>query len=599
MTVRTQDRKKVPSAHKFPNLSEGFSERETPIPPHVADTFAIDEISLIARNGQKISLGEVMISFEIFEDIFNPNISGFVELADYVGGLEKLQLTGGEKLSVKILKPNSTNVVLSRDDLVVHTIGPARMNGNNQVVYKLEFTTSAAIQSQKKRIYKSYKDTRNITDIVKDMCLAVGQTVNISDNLTMTLDKSFVSPGYTPIQAINFLAKRACASGDYFLFFERASTGKVFAGINQLRSLSENKTIAEISYHPAISYIEGVGAESILRTDVVETQNNFNHMINMNKGMYKSKLTTVDITRRSYETINFDYRDGHNDFYVNDLINDKSEFGSIDFDQSPGERMYIPAINDPVAGKTEWVRNDLHGALAVSGMRVRVNVSGAVSQLGAGDIIYLKVPSDASKSTNTESSLINENTMYSGKYFVTACRHVITPTTYAKQLELSRGSVRQTLVGNAPSVTPVSTSTPEQGYLNNVSKYINYDPTETDEEAGQTAAQRAEAARARYVVEIADPVVDVLVPSTARPIVGQYVYDGTYDYFLDNRINENVRRNIIQSQRYGQISTGTYSTTVNQQTQVRVKTQTSTNTGESTEYILKDIILEEVRINIR
>lgn len=536
-------------AYKFPNLETQTSLREEKVAAHIGDSYSIERITMVIRNGEEISLSDVLLRLEINEDIFNPNISGFIEINDYSGGLEKFQLTGGEQIKVRILKPNSSSIIIDRKDLVVHTISKGTYNDQNNIIYRLEFTTTSAIRSQKIRIYKSYNNTRNIAEIVKNLCEEMGEKINIEKNLPISLDKAFVSPGYSPIQAINFLAKRACASGDYYLFFDRVSTGKVFAGINNLRSLSPSiDEMYHIFYSPALSYVEGKRTETEMRTDIVQLQNNFNHILNMNNGLYYSKLTKVDPLKRTYEVKNFDYKESMSDFYINTLTIDQTEFGMDDENQMPGERMFVPATNDPVGDKISWVKNDLHGALLMSGMRVAVSVSGSVNQLGAGDIVYLTIPSDVHKSSNLGNSETFENNMYSGKYFVTACKHVITNQTYTKKLELSRGSVRESLANTTPASQSISNTkrmNPKDAYKENVSKYINSDPLSTVQ-AEPTMEERiaiAENQAAKAKAQATRSGTWTQIDSNGR----------TVNYFLDDRISENVRKELISSGRFGNV----------------------------------------------
>ena len=459
-------------ARKFPDLASQVASQEAVVQSHIAGTYVIDTLSVILRDGQQISLSEVMTGLNIYEDIFNPSISGSVEILDYVGGLEKFQFTGGEYLKIKLFKPNAEDVIIDRSDLIIHTITKGEVSANNAIRYGLQFTSESAIRSQKKRVYKSWGGQRRISEIVKDLCSEMDTTVNISNSLPR-LDKTFVSPGYTPIQAINFLAKRACAAGDYFLFFERVSTGKVFAGMSNLRSLSPKLSdgdgfdIYNIVYFPSITYNEAAGAETTVRAESVEPQTNFNHMTNMGNGFYKSKLTNVNIARRSVETYQFDYQNGINDFYVNNFVNSNSIFGNFSSKERPGERIYTPAINDPMTDKTQWIKYDMHGSLSMSGIRVNVAIDGGTNEIGAGDIVNLSLPSDFAKTIDPNSPEFVENNMYSGKYFVTACKHFLTNEIYTKHLELSRSSVRESLLGGRPAENNIDVVTPEQGYLAN------------------------------------------------------------------------------------------------------------------------------------
>jgi hypothetical protein len=98
--------------------------------------------------------------------------------------------------------------------------------------------------------------------------------------------------------------------------------------------------------------------------------------------------------------------------------------------------------HDSIPNKNQWLKYDTYGSVLNSGIRVVVQVSGATNKIGAGNLIELSIPSQASKTLRYESPVPHEDQVYSGKYMVTAVRHFITPKTYNKTLELSRGSLR-------------------------------------------------------------------------------------------------------------------------------------------------------------
>jgi len=448
------------TAQVFPNLKTGAISSEIVVPAHLAETYTIGSLQLLLRNGGSISLTEVFQRVELYEDIFNPSISGYVEIKDYVGGLEKFQLTGGEIISISVFKPETTTPVIIRNDLVVHTITKARYDAQNSITYTLQFTTKAAVNSQKKRIFKSYGKERNIGKIVEDLYGVLEAPYPINAQIpSVGLNKAFVVPGYTPIQAINYLAKRSGADNDYFLFFERVNCGyrgggftHVFGGINKLRSLSPavgqttyTDSIHNIVYHPSIGYTVAQGAETYIKAKTLEFQDNYNHLINMNHGFYQSKLNSLNLNARTYTSKKFSYKEGLNDFYINELVNDANIFGDFDNEEFPGERLFTTGINDPIQDKSRWVEYDLHGAMLMSGVRIIVDITGSTNVVGAGDIVNLSIPGSYAKTFNLEEAEITEDNMYSGKYFVTACRHTLTPYNYSKKLELSRGSTRQKL----------------------------------------------------------------------------------------------------------------------------------------------------------
>jgi len=542
-------------AQKFPDLNSQSTSAESVVESHIAGTYSLERISLTLRNGQEISLSETMTSLILYEDVYNPNISGSIEIIDFVGGLEKFQLTGGETIKVKIYKPNLEDILIDRSDLVVHSISKGRVVANNSIQYSLDFISSSAIRSQKKRIFKSWGKERSISKIVKDLCSEMNTPVNISDSMP-TLDKTFICPGYTPTGAINFLAKRAGAVGDYFLFFERVSTGKVFAGMSNLRALApklsdgDGNNIYTIIYQPSITYNESSGAETKLRAETVEPQDNFNHISNMSKGLYESKLTNINIARRTFRTYDFNYRNRPNDFYINDIVNKNSIFGRFERNEKPGERLYTLAINDPMKSKTEWIKSDMHGSLMTMGMRINVTVDGGTNQLGAGDIVNLILPSDFAKTIDPNSSDVIENNMYSGKYFVTACKHIITNEIYSKYIELARSSVRETLENN-DSLIEDTRVTPAEGYLTNATLEVRQTRTTEDTNAGYLSEAYI-SNYASYSEQDGQYVPDNIPQIESPTIVSNTDANGVVtQYAIDSRIKTSVRTDIINNGNFG------------------------------------------------
>ena len=92
--------------------------------------------------------------------------------------------------------------------------------------------------------------------------------------------------------------------------------------------------------------------------------------------------------------------------------------------------------------KNEWLKYDTYGSVLNSGIRVVVQVSGATNKIGVGSLVELNIPSQTSKTIRYENPVPHDDQVYSGKYMVTATRHFLTPKTYNKTLELSRGSLR-------------------------------------------------------------------------------------------------------------------------------------------------------------
>jgi hypothetical protein len=112
----------------------------------------------------------------------------------------------------------------------------------------------------------------------------------------------FLSPGYTPIDAINSLAKRTSADGKYYVFYERLnynlygeSYNHYFTSIDDIIKNTPADKIPTIKYSPAGNYFSTTLPEYNIRAKTVEYQPNYNHLSAMTGGFYNSRVRSLDI----------------------------------------------------------------------------------------------------------------------------------------------------------------------------------------------------------------------------------------------------------------------------------------------------------------
>jgi hypothetical protein len=444
----------------FPN-TERFDDQEftdqTNTGTHFQGTYTLDVLRIKLKNGQTVELGTVFTEFEVFEDVFKYAIEGRVRLRDYVGGIEKFLITGGEEIAIRLLKPNgNTEVIVSRDDLIVVKISEIILMQGNSRSYDLFFRSKATVNSMKKKVFKSYGNDRNMQSVVQKLFSEMDTRV---ENLSIIesnigLNRSFDANGLRPLEAINFLAKRACVNGDYCLFFERFASNPtekfthVFVGFNTLKDFwTKNNSIPKIKYEPnvsRVSYINFSENESNVFTSYVRFEPNFDHMSNTKAGFYNSRIRSIDLISQSYTDTEVNYKkeseENIKSIYKNKFIEENSIFNQ--YEETTIERLIVSPTNDPILRKEEWLKYDTYGSVINTGMRATVEISGGSNKIGAGSLVELSIPSAASKTLRLETPVPHEDQVYSGKYMVTAVKHFITPKTYNKTLELSRGSLR-------------------------------------------------------------------------------------------------------------------------------------------------------------
>lgn len=423
-----------------------FSDTVGNNPTHVKNTYNLHELSLTIKNGTKISLIEVLRSMEIYEDIFAKSIHGFIEINDIAGGLSKFMITGGETITLTVLKPiPSSEIIVQRTDLVVHQISKVQFDDFNALGYKLQFIPLASVNAQKKRLYTTITTTRSIQDIIGNLYSQIEpqeKIFNRTSNLPV-LEKDFSSPGYTPYEAIDILTKSACQNDDYYVFFERLNriynSKHVFSSLNNLREFWTGQGAhPSISYQPNMSNIVGENESSLL-TNEIEIQDNYDHINNMNSGFYNSRVRILDLIYRNYYDVNINYSQIQDQLGEPKILNNGNIFLQYDpNNEIPGERLIVRSFNSILADKSKWIKNEVYGSILLSSIRVNVQVSGGNNLLGVGNFVNLKMPSFYAKSLSLESSTVPDDSVYSGKYIVTAVRHIFNSSYYMKKIELSK-----------------------------------------------------------------------------------------------------------------------------------------------------------------
>jgi hypothetical protein len=438
------------------------------------EAFLLQTATITIKNGKTIDLTNVILDIEVFEDIFKSSITGSITINDFVGGLEKFVLTGGERITLKAGMPAEGNkTIINRSNLIVHEFSKIKADSTANLRYKLYFTSESALDSLKKRVFKSYGAERNIYNIVESLYSKMEALGGTSTGLVTTqvylgytrpsaieitasdawLPKPFLSPGYTPIDAINSLAKRSSSAGKYYVFYERLNYNKDSLGIHHyftsiddiIKNTDPNK-IPTIKYSPAGNYFSTTLPEFNIRAKTVEYQNNYNHLSSMVGGFYNSRIRSLDILSRRYTDTTINYKNTSDSnggtSYLGKYLDSSNYFSTYGDKDYPGERLIVSPMNDPFTNKKEWIKNDTYGAFLNSSIRITVDVAGGTNRIGAGDVVDLRLPSRTSQAVNLESAIIPDDTVYSGRYIVTACRHKITRLGYTKKLELSRGNFR-------------------------------------------------------------------------------------------------------------------------------------------------------------
>jgi hypothetical protein len=438
-----------------PQGDDAIVDSDVNISSHIGDKVLINELDLITVKGIKIDLIPIFNGITLYENLSSAAVSGSIAIRDLQGIIEKFLISGGEELHIKLSKPITNNILLWRQDFIVHKITRTNVLDNLSSVFELQFTTKTFVRSLKRRLFRSFKN-KSYTNCVKEIYKEISDNAISTEDSGLTFNTPFISTGLAPHKAIEYIAKRSCSKGKFYVFFERVSpisglfngvpfsASHFFGSVDKLIEDSNKNKIYDIVYSQKLpGVIEPDLGEGTLRASSFVRSAPFSHLDAMMTGFYNSKVTTIDPITQTFNLKKFGYvtKDVSNDFYSNRIMSRDNMFATYDDTkyELPGEKIVFSSINDP-AGREEWLSTNIYGQISKNLMKIEVSVEGGSNDIGAGSIVNFKVPSHYRKLLNPENPQTPDDIMFSGKYLVTAVRHNITFDGYLKTLELSRGS---------------------------------------------------------------------------------------------------------------------------------------------------------------
>ncbi len=450
---------KVPTAFTLENPDVPiFNNRNTPEPTFGADV-DVREVSMTLNNGAKVDLRGYFESVIIEESMFNIKVSGSVIINDLVGALEKFEIRGGEKLNLKIYKPESEDILIWREDFIINKVNKHEVDvttGSGK--YQLMFTSNSFIRSIKKTIFKSFKNT-TLINAVRSLYTEMSANDLMIEDPEVTLSEPFICTGISPHIAIDALAQRASGPLKYYVFFERFipvtgqyTNGQSFSGshyfgsVEQLINSTDETGLKVLTFGKKTD--ANVEAPNVIRVSKLVKESNFNHLESTLLGLHKTKFTYLDLIKREKTNKIFSYSDPKffdevsGDFYKNSFLTAENKFNHKE-DSEIGRRKLTTTNNFGNKKKENWLPYNIFGMLTKNYLKLSAVIQGGTNSISVGNVIQLNVISYFEKMANASSGTPPLDEIYSGRYYVTGVTHVITQEKYQKTLEISRGSSRK------------------------------------------------------------------------------------------------------------------------------------------------------------
>jgi len=423
---------------------------------------------VILRSGlREVDVQRIMVSFNIFEDIYSNVLSGSLTLIDSINLIGTFPIAGLETVEIVFKTPGFPGAPATELNMRVYQIsdrntGSAGVLTDTTQSYTLQLVSHAYFRNQERRVRKAYSQMP-ISEMVERITGNIlGEEVFVE---ATTGIQSFVIPSWKPFKAINWLASRARpeenpAAANY-LFFETAD-GFQFRSLNDL---SQRTPAMRLVYDPANfrSHRSGSGSgrsRSILpEMQLIRSYTilqSGSTMDRVNQGMYASKLITHDIVTKTFKTDVFDYLSNFAKLHhIEDQLVDsegnvttqkaKAFPGHAEHGSNPDALVrFYPKHNQMFDGiqdydeSQKWLLQRNSQLRQFESLRIQVEAPG-INWLRAGQIVVLDVP----RPENVKGSIHpdDRDPEVSGNYIVSNIHHIVSPDSHEMILELSKGSL--------------------------------------------------------------------------------------------------------------------------------------------------------------
>lgn len=438
------------------DLSTSFNPVESPGNYYPQD-FSLQTINLRTASGQKFELRKLMVELSYYEDIYTFAVSGYVTIKDAQGFIEGLQLSGNEFIEINFGKvkgsPNADDQVYS-----LYKIGN-RLPGNNLNVetYTLYFCSEELLLSEQIKISKSYtgqKISGIVNNILTDQLKVPSNKIKVVEETTGVND--FVLPRMKPFEAISWLStyarpQKTGGKGADMLFFET----KEGYNYRSLQSMFSDPIYATYKYQQSNlddktqSFQEK--AISVLNYEFAKT---YDVLKDINSGTFANRLISIDPIARKAITTDFDVKQyAASSTQLNGnlpLATSKNRLG-LTQNQAP-ESVVKVATSNAFQTEAPYIKQ-APGSVAKN-IAIENYVPNRTAQLSLANytVVKMTIPGDpgitAGRTIDFSLLTIKPTTntreldkFYSGKYLVTAVRHIIQPEgIFQTVLEIAKGS---------------------------------------------------------------------------------------------------------------------------------------------------------------
>jgi hypothetical protein len=434
----------------------------------------IEQLKLINSSDEVIDLSEFVVELNLYEDLFKNYLHGNLVLTDSRNLIDKYNIHGEEFLNVKLRTPTfPDSEIIEKTFRVFKLSDRTIVRDNNTQNFVLHFISVEFFYDVSLPLFAPFEGT--VTDIAGRIFsdfLATSRNFNVSETnneikedpkpteLIVINEASnkikFISPGWSPLKCINWLASKAIPKDGVaknFIFFESSKNFYFGTLENLFRDAHQNKNylgryLISASNVREDKASQNVNREMFLAKDV-EMVESTDYIKNYTNGYLGNRLIYLDVFNKEYELIDYDHVLNYEKQFHSSGKGEEAKpvFNKDTFRNFATNISFYPKnpklfndYPDNISEKMgEIYGNRLSSMLELTNIKMNMTVPGR-TDAEVGRIIYFEYPSMGAKDeTDTGSSA--QDKLYSGFYIITAIHHKVNKHEHTMTMEVIKDSL--------------------------------------------------------------------------------------------------------------------------------------------------------------
>lgn len=403
---------------------------------------------LLVTENNVISLENVFVQMNIYEDLFSFTYSGNLVIAesDNITGKEKV--LGGERLIIEFesmteinneiitVNTNLTTIITKIENETAVTAGMAKQ-------YIMHFVSIDHISNMRKKISKSFYK-KPFHDIVKFSLSLLDSDSKLDVEPTKNMIDRVVIPNWSPFKTISWCSDKAVqtnsrngSSLSSFLFYQTIYNTEDYGNLDvssyfhfvSIDSLLKKEPKNTVLYNIKETKDYKLDVKKFVMAEAFEVVESFDYLKMGIQGAYTAKMTEISFAEKKWKQKIFNYKD---DFHLMDHVYDNPYTNDLNdllnYSKQP-QVLYLKSMDDYKQNLVKVIRNCQLSFL--NNRKIKLLLPGN-SFFSVGDIIDFKYPTFEKDYTRNPKG---EDPTFSGRYLITSINHNLNAMFYKTAVE--------------------------------------------------------------------------------------------------------------------------------------------------------------------